>query len=288
MGGCTQCMGSFMIFVVSTVFLAVGASLTFGFTAAVVMPVVSVFVPAVVAYGGIAAGVLILLLSISGYSGICCKKWCAMFVFMIFSFMIFVASVVVVGLVFFTDDAMQVAKRQNYVDLGDVQKSVIDAAAVELDYVLGDDGCNVETAIKQNATTSEYYLMMNCTAPDFAADAELTTMFNDLCLGPSHPLNLTTGSDFQSCLVSDYWPFPNTTVNEGLHEKSLFCQCFAEFTEVSEQYYTPAKGVGIVLVLFFFLTFCACCYLCCCAKDYFEKGKKDKGREMKENYFARP
>ena len=52
MGGCTQCMGSFMIFVVSTVFLAVGASLTFGFTAAVVMPVVSVFVPAVVAYGG--------------------------------------------------------------------------------------------------------------------------------------------------------------------------------------------------------------------------------------------
>ena len=86
----------------------------------------------------------------------------------------------------------------------------------------------------------------------------------------------------------DYWPFPNTTVNEGLHEKSLFCQCFAEFTEVSEQYYTPAKGVGIVLVLFFFLTFCACCYLCCCAKDFFEKGKKDKGREMKENYFARP
>ena len=65
-----------MIFVVSTVFLAVGASLTFGFTAAVVMPVVSVFVPAVVAYGGIAAGVLILLLSISGYSGICCKKRC--------------------------------------------------------------------------------------------------------------------------------------------------------------------------------------------------------------------
>merc|ERR1712139_715337 len=109
-------------------------------------------------------------------------KRCAMFVFMIFSFMIFVASVVVVGLVFFTDDAMQVAKRQNYVDLGDVQKSVIDAA-VELDYVLGDDGCNVETAIKQNATTSEYYLMMNCTAPDFAADAELPTMFNELCLG---------------------------------------------------------------------------------------------------------
>ena len=49
-------------------------------------------------------------------------------------------------LIFFTDDAMQVAKRQNYVDLGDVQKSVIDAAAVELDYVLGDDGCDVETA----------------------------------------------------------------------------------------------------------------------------------------------
>merc|ERR1711959_13617 len=108
-----------------------------------------------------AAGVLILLLSISGYSGICCKKRCAMFVFMIFSFMIFVASVVVVGLVFFTDDA-----------------------------------CNVETAIKQNATTSEYYLMMNCTAPDFAADAELTTMFNEFCFGPSYPLNLTIGFDF--------------------------------------------------------------------------------------------
>ena len=62
---------------------------------------------------------------------------------------------------------------------------------------------------------------------------------------------------------------------------------FAEFTDVTEQYYTPAKGIGIALVIFFFLTFLACCYLCCCAKKFWE-ADGPKGREMKENYFARP
>merc|ERR1712159_869300 len=89
MGGCGNCLTSTLIFIVSTIFFAIGVSLTFGFTAAVVMPVVKVFVPSVVAFGGIAAGVLITLLSFSGYSGICCKKRCGLFIFMLFSFLIF-------------------------------------------------------------------------------------------------------------------------------------------------------------------------------------------------------
>jgi len=286
MGGCGNCLTSTLIFIVSTIFFAIGVSLTFGFTAAVVMPVVKVFVPSVVAFGGIAAGVLITLLSFSGYSGICCKKRCGLFVFMLFSFLIFCTSVVVVGLVFYTDSAMQLAKRQNYVNLDTVEKGVIDVAAQELDYVLGADGCDVEMTMKTHEE-GHLYMVMNCTSPDFAADDELTTLFDQLCLGPDHPVNTSIGSDFQSCLVSDYWPFPNSTVSEGMHEKSLFCQCFAEFTDVTEQYYTPAKGIGIALVIFFFLTFLACCYLCCCAKKFWET-EGPKGREMKENYFARP
>merc|ERR1712118_432563 len=136
----------------------------------------------------------------------------------------------------------QLAKRQNYVNLDTVEKGVIDVAAQELDYVLGADGCDVEMTMKTHEE-GHLYMVMNCTSPDFAADDELTTLFDQLCL------------------VSDHRPFPNSTVSEGMHEKSLFCQCFAEFTDVTEQYYTPAKGIGIALVIFFFLTFLACCYL---------------------------
>jgi len=247
---------------------------------------------------GLGGGVFILLVGIIGMLAACKRGVCWLWVFTVWTFLLLLAVLVSLVVMFRYEDLLKEASKVNaeggIIKAEDVVSSSATAAVRELTHNAF-DACNATTL----ATAAPYEYSFRCTDSDFQ---NLGSILNDVCYTTDNaPLmvNATVSSAFHQCYTGDYlkgWRAPvslGSTSNPSSAlvlrvlntPKGLFCACSSTFiNEYILPYVKNAKFVAIGVFVFFFFAF-ACCLAQifrrgCCGRKERERLKEKQGNRM--------
>jgi len=283
--GCCTCTSVLLVGISAALYMLLGITITGGAIAAMVTHAKDV-VP--MWYSGVMLGVglIIVIAAIVGFLAICRKRQtkCWTGIFMVLTLLVLCMSVIFTGVAWKTEEALEAANNQNFVDISGIEKKA--AESLKSAFVTTFNKCEAEVHLK-SGTTDHYFVECDDDDLEFIEDA-----INKACLSDSVAIT----SDYIECYSDDSWWAHEEGVNarplwlppaEGSINtpKGLFCQCADEVVDSISKYYSVGKWIALGVCVFYLLVFISLCYLCCGVKTF----EEEKLTELKvENYWTRP
>jgi len=245
---------------------------------------------------GLGGGVVILLIGIIGMVAACKRGVCWLWVFTLWTFLLLIAVVASVVVMFKYEELLKEASKVNaeggVIKAQDVVSSSATAAVRELTYNTF-DACNATTL----AAAAPYEYTFRCTDSDFQ---NLGNILNDVCyIRDTSPLmvNASVGSAFHQCYTGEYLKGWRATVSLGTSDpstglvlrvlntpKGLFCACSSTFiNDYILPYVKNAKFVAVGVLVFFLVAFACCvaqiCRRGCCGGKEKERLQEKQGKQ---------
>lgn len=260
----------FVLGFAATLYLLVGIALIAASTATFFTVFKDIIAP-VYAISFLGLGIVILLVSISGFLAACGKHKCWLSIFMLFDVLIIALFVIAVVIMFYYENVLQLASEvhaQNQITAGINGLDTLQTEMVETLTTNTLNVCNGTTTLDLSPT--EVY-DFTCGNKDSLMQSLAASI--DLCV--KNPINASVGTFMYGCYHSTVWnettPLQQPSTDANLvpvlnTPKGLYCACSSTIMhDFILKYVYIFKWVGIGVAVFFLLIFFSCCYLCCCA-----------------------
>ena len=300
MGLLAKCSAKLAITAASTIYLLLGISMTWGFAAALSSEY-HFILPFSVSGLGIAAGIIVALISILGYCAVCSssRPRCYLAMFTLLTLLVLVGCIAVTAYLVNSAAVLSAAASVERSSSGaaqatqaarDATHALEQALAVTLSATY--DLCQANVSVASTSTPSILVVSMSCAT---AAIEPLARLVTAECLGPTHPVNGTAASLFSACYADETIAWPNathaTTTSPApaariATARGLFCQCSGALADASLGYVHGAQALAVLLDIFFSAVVLASTYLMCCAKYGAATSRRAEARALRGRHGA--
>lgn len=266
MGGCCSFSSQFIITLASIVYGITGLVLAGASVAGMVTEMKHVL-PLWFSIVGLALGLLICVFAFVGIYSVCrSRNSRSLAVFIAFTASALLVSVASTVVVWKYDEALSLAKQQNWVSLDEWEEK----AATSLRDGVGKMWDECDAKVEAVDGKPDHY-SLSCDSGEFEWFAK---ELNRQCLH----VPVTNSTTYFECYTDASWWDPQADdESKGVAAgdipssidtpKGLFCQCADELVSFTERYFRVGKWLAAGISTFFALTLLASCYLCCCAKE---------------------